>query len=170
MVELFINILKYMTKSLNISSLIPAVILAAFLLLSVFAALPASAEEGTKIKDSCTLTKLIKINNAEIAKGTIVTSGASALSAGGPGQTIEVKEWGIICLVNTINTVTDWIFFVLISLSFVFILIAGFMWMIARDSAEKQKQAGQMIAAALVGIVIAILSRIIPGVVIGILS
>ena len=166
MVELFINILKYMTKSLNISSLIPAVILAAFLLLSVFAALPASAEEGTKIKDSCTLTKLIKINNAEIAKGTIVGPVGATEPTGVQGR----ADWGIICLVNTINTVTDWIFFILISLSFVFILIAGFMWMIARDSAEKQKQAGQMIAAALVGIVIAILSRIIPGVVIGILS
>lgn len=80
------------------------------------------------------------------------------------------NKWGLICLVNTINSATNWIFFVLIAISFVMILIAGFMWVTAGTSAENQKKAGAMIIAALVGIAIALLSRIIPGVVIGILT
>ena len=159
-----------MTKTLNIQALIPIVILAAFLLLSVFAAFPANAQE---IRENCTLTKNIKINDTIILEGTKVQNGATTITGdtmGGATQTISVKAWGTICLVNTINTVTDWIFFLLVSVAFILILIAGFLWMTSGGDATKQKQAGGMIAAALVGIVIAILSRIIPGIVIGMLS
>jgi hypothetical protein len=42
--------------------------------------------------------------------------------------------------------------------------------MTAGAKAENQKKAGQMILAALVGIAIAIMSRVLPGIVIGILA
>ncbi|MFY9457578.1 MAG: hypothetical protein WAP23_01450 [Candidatus Spechtbacterales bacterium] len=128
------------------------------------------------IKEGSTISPQMK-------SGGIVAGGAAAKfkSAGGQGgpyaaiqdvnalRAIENK-WGLICLVNSINSVAGWIFFILISISFVFILVAGFMWATSGTNSENQKKAGQMIAAALVGIVIALLSRIIPGVVMGILS
>lgn len=159
-----------MTKTLNIS-LIPALILSAFILLSVFAALPAGAQE---IKESCKLAREIKIEGKVIPKGVTVKESTTvsvrdAAFVPGPGDNL-VKEWGAICLVNTINAVTDWLFFILISIAFIFILIAGFLWMTGRGEPEKQKQASAMIAAALVGIVIAILARIIPAVLIGVLA
>ena len=159
-----------MTKTLNIQALIPAFIVGVVLLFSAFVALPADAQ--AKPTEKCTLTKDIQMSDTiTIAEGTTVTSGTQDLvTGGGAGKTIEVKEWGTICLVNTINTVTDWIFFLLVSVAFILILIAAFLWMTSGGDATKQKQAGGMIAAALVGIVIAILSRIIPGIVIGILS
>jgi len=159
-----------MTKTLNIQALIPTFIVAVVLVFGVFVALPASAQE---IKESCTLTKEIKINDTRILEGTTVQDGTTVITGdtmGGTGQTIAVKEWGTICLVSTINAVTTWIFFILVSVAFILILIAGFLWMTSGANADNQKKAGQMIAAALVGIVIAILSRIIPGIVIGILS
>ena len=88
----------------------------------------------------------------------------------GPGNDRNTGKWGVVCVVNTVNTITDWAFFILISVAFVFILIAGFLWMTGRGEAEKMKKAGQMIGAALVGIVIALLSRVIPGVITGILT
>ncbi len=84
-------------------------------------------------------------------------------------EAIENK-WGLICLVNTINSVTRWLFFVLMSISFAMILLAAFFWITSGTNSENQKKAGQMIAAALVGIAIALMSRIIPGMVIGILT
>ena len=157
-----------MTKTLNISSLIPAIILTAFLMLSVFIALPASAAE---IQEKCTLTRAITMENAEgievtIAKGSIVTSGNNDISTGSGAY----KNWGTICLLNTVNAVTDWAFFILISVAFVFILIAGFLWMTGRGEPDKMKQAANMIGAALVGIVIAILARVLPAVITGILT
>jgi hypothetical protein len=88
----------------------------------------------------------------------------------GPGNDRNTGKWGVVCVVNTVNTIADWAFFILISVAFVFILIAGFLWMTGRGEAEKMKKAGQMIGAALVGIVIALLSRVIPGVITGILT
>ena len=157
-----------MTKTLNISSLIPAIILTAFLMLSVFIALPASAAE---IQEKCTLTRAITMENAEgievtITKGSIVTSGNDDIDTG----TGAYKNWGTICLLNTVNAVTDWAFFILISVAFVFILIAGFLWMTGRGEPDKMKQAANMIGAALVGIVIAILARVLPAVITGILT
>ena len=157
-----------MTKTLNISSLIPAIILTAFMMLSVFIALPASAAE---IQEKCTLTRAITMENADgtqvtIVKGSPVTAGTEDIDADGGAY----KSWGTICLLNTVNAVTDWAFFILISVAFVFILIAGFLWMTGRGEPDKMKQAANMIGAALVGIVIAILARVLPAVITGILT
>ena len=157
-----------MTKTLNISSLIPAIILTAFMMLSVFIALPASA--AAEIQEKCTLTRAITMENADgtqvtIVKGSPVTAGTEDIDADGGAY----KSWGTICLLNTVNAVTDWAFFILISVAFVFILIAGFLWMTGRGEPDKMKQAANMIGAALVGIVIAILARVLPAVVTGIL-
>ena len=157
-----------MTKTLNISSLIPAIILTAFMMLSVFIALPASAAE---IQEKCTLTRDITMENTEgtqvtIVKGSTVTAGNGDIGTGSGAY----KSWGTICLLNTVNAVTDWAFFILISVAFVFILIAGFLFMTAGAAPENKAKAGQMIGAALVGIVIAILARTLPAIITGILT
>ena len=134
-------------------------------MLSVFAAFPANAQ----IQESCKLTRAIKLSDAQddqFAKGAIV----GPIGATEPAGVIQHKSWGTVCLLNTVNAVTDWAFFILISIAFVFILIAGFLWMTGRGEPEKQKQAANMIGAALVGIVIAILARVIPAVITGILT
>ena len=80
------------------------------------------------------------------------------------------KEWAIICLIDTIATVTNWIFFLLITISGLFIVFAAFLWITSGSVPANQEKAGKMILAALVGIAIAILSRIIPGIVTGLLA
>jgi len=88
----------------------------------------------------------------------------------GPGNDRNTGKWGVVCAINTVNTIANWFFFILISVAFVFILYAGFLFMTAGTNPENKDKAGQMIAAALVGIVIAILARVIPGVITGILT
>ena len=144
-----------MTKTLNISSLIPTFILSVFLMLSVFVAFPADAAE-TKIKEGCELTRTITLSD-----GTVHVEGIEITTA--------TDNWGTLCLINTVNAVTDWAFFILISVAFVFILFAGFLFMTAGAKPENKEKAGAMIGAALIGIVIAILARVIPGVVTGIM-
>lgn len=109
------------------------------------------------IKEGCTLTRGIKLPD-----GTSFGSGDFI----GPLQT---EKWGVVCLINTVNVLTDWAFFILLTLAFVFIAVAGFIWMTAGSDPEKQGTAGKIIAAALIGIVIAILARVIPAVITGIL-
>ena len=87
----------------------------------------------------------------------------------GPGEDRNTGKWGVVCIVNTVNTIANWFFFILISIAFVFILFAGFLFMTAGAKPENKEKAGAMIGAALIGIVIAILARVIPGVVTGIM-
>ena len=153
-----------MTKTLNIS-FISAFILAAFLLISVFAALPA----GAQAVEGCTLVKGIDLSeNVKISAGVTVVPGPDKAISQEAGE-LKTSQWGLICLVNTVNVVTDWLFIALLVVAVALIAIGGFMWMVARDSADKQKQAGQIIFAAVIGLIIAILARVIPGIVTGIL-
>lgn len=159
-----------MNKFLKASLIIPVAALLAF---GALAALPAGAQE--KIQEQCKLVRSVKIENVTIAKDVTVTDGTASVkdtpapAPSGTPLTLKVKEWGTICLINTINTLTDWAFFLLLSIAFVFIAVAGFIWMTAGANPEKQGLAGKMIAAALVGIVIAIAARMIPAVLTGIL-
>ena len=128
------------------------------------------------IKEGSTISPQIKsggiANKGVDAKFKLLTQTVNAYAVVNDVDAITAIEnkWGLICLVNTINSATRWIFFVLISVSFVMILLAGFFWITSGTSSENQKKAGQMIAAALVGIAIALMSRVIPGIVIGILT
>lgn len=156
-----------MNKFLKASFIIPA---AAVLAFGALAALPVGAQE---IKEQCKLVRSVKIGNVTMAKDDVVKDGTASVKDT-PAPTASsgvwtVKEWGTACLINTVNTLTDWAFFVLLSVAFVFIAVAGFLWMTAGANPEKQGLAGKMIAAALVGIVIAIVARMIPAVLTGIL-
>lgn len=157
-----------MKKSLTLSLTIP---LTVFSLLASLAAIPAGAQQ--QIKDSCTLARPIKIETKEIAKDRVVKDGTASIKDTGQPPVlpadVAVKEWGTICLINTINTVTDWLFFILLTIAFVFIALAGFQWMTSQGNAEKQGEAGKMIFAALAGIVIAAIARMVPAILTGIL-
>lgn len=85
------------------------------------------------------------------------------------GDTLPAT-WATFCIVNTVNNIVNWIFFILVSIAFAFVALAGFKWMASQGNAEKQGEAGKMIFAALVGIIIAALAKAIPAVIIGLLT
>jgi hypothetical protein len=128
-------------------------------------------DDGDSTKENI---KILYVSNE--GTGATGEGGMGVTESDGINDTIEgqilpqiAKKWGTVCLINTINTITDWAFFILLSISFVFIAFAGLVWMTSQGDPEKQGKAGKMIMAALVGIVIAIMARVIPGVITGIL-
>ena len=161
------------------------------LVLGAFAALPAHAQGPT---EGCTLVRDVSVNihvPGDDNNIRIVHEDSRVVSAttsndlvkitdevGGPkkptkvadGQLSKLSEkWATICIVNTVNSIVDWIFILLLVVSVGLIAVAGFMFMTAGADAEKQKTAGGMIRAAIIGIVIAILARVVPALVTGIL-
>ena len=152
-------------KKLLAISLIPVF---SFLILGAFAALPAHAQGP---KEGCTLVRDVTVRDFEISTGVVVESGTTKVSKNVPlaDSPLKTSDWGTICLVNTINNVVNWVFILMLTVSVGLIAFAGFMFMTAGADAEKQKQAGGMIKAAVIGIVIAILARIVPALVTGIL-
>jgi len=85
-------------------------------------------------------------------------------------RAVIVAKWGSICLINAVNNVIGWIFLFLLVISVALIAIAGFLWMTSGGDAKKTQTAMQMIVAAIIGIVIALLARVLPAVVLSILG
>ena len=152
------------TFSLSIVSVSLVAIVSLFLL--AVAILPAYAQSAPK--DNCTIGRVMTVKGVSYAKDDVV--GPTVSTGGPPVTTIATPDWGTVCLINSINAVVDWIFLFLLVISVALIAIAGFLWMTSGGDAAKTKTAGQMIVAALIGIVIALLARVLPAVVLSILG
>jgi len=74
-------------------------------------------------------------------------------------------EWGMICLVNTVYNVTNWIFYLLMVIVVVMVVIGGATYMLASGDPERAGKGKSIIIYGIVGLVIALLARLIPSVV-----
>ena len=69
------------------------------------------------------------------------------------------------CLLDTIYTVTDWIFAGVVALVVIFVLIGAFNLLTAAGSPEKVKSGRDFIIYASIGMLVAILAKAIPAIV-----
>ena len=79
-------------------------------------------------------------------------------------------EWGVICLLDAIYTVTDWIFLGLIAITGGFIIWGGITIATAAGSSDKINQGRNYIVWAMAGLAVALLSKAIPGIVTGLIG
>ena len=75
------------------------------------------------------------------------------------------EDCGMCCLLNIIYSVTDWIFYLMIVAVVIVFVIAGAMFMMAGGSTEKTKSAKFMMILGVVGLVIALVAKLVPSVV-----
>lgn len=66
------------------------------------------------------------------------------------------------CTMNLIFTITDWIFFALVALATIFILLGAFNILTAGGNAEKVTTGRSYILWAAIGLIVALLARVIP--------
>ena len=83
--------------------------------------------------------------------GLIIPLGAFAES---PDKVIPNTD-----VMATLGNIADWLFYILIGVSVLFIVIAGFEYTTAQGDPEKIKSAGQKVLYALIGIIVASLSK-----------
>ena len=69
------------------------------------------------------------------------------------------------CTLNTVYTVTDWVFIILMAVAVLMIILAGFKFVMGGDKPEQTLAARQMILYAAVGIAVALLARAVPSLV-----
>ncbi len=78
---------------------------------------------------------------------------------------IRTEGWGIICLLNSIATVTNWLF-ILLTILVVFMVLYGAFNLITSAGDPKKTDTGKkIITYAIIGLAIAILAKIIPSIV-----
>ncbi|MCP6719424.1 MAG: hypothetical protein KJI71_04300 [Patescibacteria group bacterium] len=88
----------------------------------------------------------------------------SACTAGAISET-DTQAWGLCCALDAVFTVTDWIFFVLVSIVVLLVLIGGFTIATAGGNPENVNKGRNYIMFAMLGLAIALFARAIPGIV-----
>ncbi|MDO8524563.1 MAG: pilin [bacterium] len=103
--------------------------------------------------------------------GPTVASGAAAptclLATGGTqvASVVGVESWGMVCLLNTVYTVTNWIFYLLTILAVLMIIYGGFVYITAAGDPAKATSAKGILTFAIIGLAIALLAKFIPSLV-----
>jgi len=75
---------------------------------------------------------------------------------------ISTPDWGGVCTMDTICTVTDFIFWAFLAIVVIIGVYAGFMFMTAGGDPGKIEKAKSMITYLVIGIVVAIAVKLIP--------
>jgi hypothetical protein len=79
--------------------------------------------------------------------------------------TFQTPDWGMICFVNTVGTITNWIFYVMTAIAVLLFVYGGITYMIALGDPEKASKGGRIIIYAIIGLIIALVAKIVPNIV-----
>ena len=72
---------------------------------------------------------------------------------------------GLCCLLNTVYTVTSWVFVLMMALAVILIVIGGATYMLATGDPDKAAKGKSIITFAIIGLAIALIARFVPPVV-----
>lgn len=123
--------------------------------LCLAAVVPALAQTGTTLSDSCKIssTNLSRVN------ALLGTTGCQ------PTCPYSTDQCGLCCVLSTVYTVTDWAFFILMAIAVFYIILAGIKFVTSGDNPDEVSKARSMILFAAVGIAVALLARAVPALV-----
>ena len=139
-------------------------------LLTFFAALAvpfAVSAEQEKIPNCCKVSSDVELDS--LPGGECVEDSYAGwedtcnLSNAAP--TCKTKNWGIVCLVSSITVITDWVFYVVLSLVIFFVLYGAWKLMSSGGESKKTEEGRKMIIYAAIGMVVALLAKAIPSLV-----
>ena len=74
-------------------------------------------------------------------------------------------DCSICCMLNSITTATNWIFYIVTLIAVIMIVIGGFTYVTAAGDPEKAGKARQIIVYAVVGLIVAVVAKLVPGIV-----
>ncbi len=125
----------------------------------------ASAQEGPK--SCCKLRRTVTVDGLNCGSGCLVHEEGAECDLTGTGvgcnaDCVKNQKWGIFCTINTLNTVTDYIFIVLIALVMIFVIMGAFNILLSQGDPEKVKTGQNYIVYAAAGLAVALLARAVP--------
>ena len=78
---------------------------------------------------------------------------------GSPRIVPEQSQLTTLSVMDTLEIIADWIFYILLFVAAIFIVIAGVNFVTAQGDPEKVKKARDMVMYAVIGIIVALLAR-----------
>ena len=148
-----------------------SLLILSLLVVGLIAPVMAGAQDQ-KIKECCKINQAINMGDTgtcdkdDVAApddAASVLCGATAAAC--PKPATALGNWGMFCLVNVIYTVTNWIFYIMMIAVVIVFVAAGAIYMMSSGDAEKTKSAKGLMIYGIVGLVVALIARLIPSVV-----
>lgn len=140
-----------------------ALILIGFLGILV-APIMVSAQEAPR--DCCTLKRAITLDTASCSADDVAApNAAAAIACDGPYCSDSADKWGMFCLMNTLYSITDWIFVILVGLAGIFVIWGALTLIMAGGSPEKVSSGRNYVMYAAIGLIVGFLARAIPALV-----
>ena len=114
--------------------------------------------------DCCILNKTVTVDGITYEEGNAVGRGVIC-SLTGVAPDYETKKWGLICLLSSLVMATDWVFTFLMVFVTVMVIVGAYEFTTAAGSVEKVKKGKNYILYAMIGMVVALLSKGIPDII-----
>ena len=138
------------------------------ILIGIFLAGAAMAEE--KLNDCCKVRAGFSMSATESYQaGDIIKSnepGAVCELKPDPSKTEHAKDnWGMLCMLNTVYTVTNWVFYIMTAVAALMIVFGGFTYLTAAGDPGKAGKGKGILMYAIIGLAIALIAKVIPSLV-----
>jgi len=111
---------------------------------------PISGLAQAELPNSCTLRRDTGI--IECTKGMTIKY----------DETYGTVKGALCCLISTVYYITDLMFFALITVSVIFVIMGGFLFIQSQGSPEKLATAKSYIVYAIIGVLVGLLAKAIP--------
>jgi len=154
-------------KKLIIGAVLTGLVITPFLLLYSPRVVSAEASLVPKVSECCKVKHTITLSSGSIPKDTVVGSEAASLNSSlcRFGNVTAKENWGMYCMVDTVMTITDWIFYIFMMVVVIMLIIAGFMFVTSNGKPENVGKARSLLVYAIIGLIIGLLARAIPSIV-----
>lgn len=113
--------------------------------------------------ECCKVAKSIELDGVTYGVNAIVgpTGGTCPLGT----LTSTTDKWGVVCFLNMMNIVINWIFLALMILVIILVLSGAFTLMTAAGETAKVTKGRNQIMYAAIGLVVALIARAVPSIV-----
>ena len=125
--------------------------------------LVSSAQQGPQ--DCCKLRQKVKVNGTIYTKGEYVGAKDGTCDVANGAAVTSSDDWGMVCLLNGVYSITNWVFLFLIAIAVLMIIVSGFMFVTAGGDTEKTKKARDYMMYAAIGIGVSLLAKAVPTIV-----
>jgi len=129
----------------------------AILIASMVLPLAASAQI-----ECCKLVKTIDLDGVQYS-GIVGAPGGTCPLTGAVFKGDD--KWGVVCFLNMLNIVINWIFMALMILVIILVLYGAFKLMTSSGDTIKVTEGRKMIMYAAVGLIVALIARAVPSIV-----
>ena len=120
------------------------------------------------LKECCVISQAVDLGDDNTcAAGDVVApdSTTADVCSTTANECLKPDSWGMFCLVSTVYNVTNWLFYIMMIAVVIVFVIAGAWFMLAGGDVEKTGKAKGLMILGIVGLIVALVAKLIPSVV-----